>query len=107
MGFDIEWVELVMKCISTTSYVVNTNGGYGRSFKPTRGLRQGDPLSPFLFLMCSDGLSALMRLASKERLLQGAKESRRGPEITHLLFANDCILFGEATRRGQRCSKKF
>ncbi|XP_012477492.1 uncharacterized protein LOC105793109 [Gossypium raimondii] len=107
MGFDIEWVDLVMKCISTTSYVVNTNGGYGRSFKPTRGLRQGDPLNPFLFLMCSEGLSALMRLASKERLLKAAKASRRGPKITHLLFADDCILFGEATARGATVLKEI
>ncbi|KAA3476848.1 reverse transcriptase [Gossypium australe] len=47
-----------------------------------------------------EGLSALMRLAMKEGLLKGAKASRRGPAITHLLFADDCILFEKATRKG-------
>ncbi|KAA3487748.1 reverse transcriptase [Gossypium australe] len=76
--------------------------GRGSNFKPARGLRQGDPLSPFLFLICSEGLSSLMRLAKEEGLIKGARASRRGPEISHLLFADDCILFGEATDKGAR-----
>ncbi|KAA3465999.1 reverse transcriptase [Gossypium australe] len=67
----------------------------GEVFKPSRGLRQGDSLSPFLFLICSEGLSALMRLATRDGLMRGAKASRSGPQISHLLFADDCILFGE------------
>ncbi|KAK5771923.1 hypothetical protein PVK06_048179 [Gossypium arboreum] len=72
----------------------------GVKFQPCRGLRQGDPLSPFLFLICGEGLSSLMRVAAKEGLLKGVKASRNSPPILHLLFADDCILFGEATRRG-------
>ncbi|KAA3467625.1 reverse transcriptase [Gossypium australe] len=102
MGFAESWVDLIMKCISTVSYSVITNGGRGSNFKPARGLRQGDPLNPFLFLICSEGLSSLMRLAKVEGLIKGARASRRGPEISHLLFADDCILFGEATDKGAR-----
>ncbi|KAA3469710.1 reverse transcriptase [Gossypium australe] len=87
-----------MKCISTVSYAVNINGNRGRVFQPTRGLRQGDPLSPYLFLICSEGLSSLIRLAIREGVLKGLKASRRGPLISNLLFADDCILFGEATK---------
>ncbi|KAA3466354.1 reverse transcriptase [Gossypium australe] len=88
--------------LNELSYSVITNGGRGTNFKPARGLRQGDPLSPFLFLICSEGLSSLMRLAKEEGLIKAAKASRRGPEISHLLFADDCILFGEATDTGAR-----
>lgn len=100
MGFLGKWVALIMKCISTVSYAVNINGRRGNIFQPTRELREGDPLSLFLFLICSEGLSSLMRLAMRDSLLKGAKASRRGPEISHLLFADDCILFSEATNRG-------
>ncbi|KAK5840243.1 hypothetical protein PVK06_009132 [Gossypium arboreum] len=89
-----------MRCISTASYAVIINGRRGKLFQPTRGLRQGDPLSPFLFLICNEGLSSLMRLAKNEGLWKGVKMSKRGLEITHLLFADDCMMFGEATERG-------
>lgn len=75
--------------------------GPGRPTHEHFYLGQGDPLRSFLFLMCSEGLSSLMRLALKEGLLRGAKVSRRGLEISHLLFTDDCILFGEASDRGQ------
>lgn len=91
-------MALILKCITTVSNVVNINGGRGKNFESTKGLRQGDPLSPFLSLFCSEGLSSLMRLATKEGLLKGAKASRQGPAVSYLLFVDDCILFGEATR---------
>ncbi|KAA3487156.1 reverse transcriptase [Gossypium australe] len=107
MGFAKDWVGLIMKCITSVSYAVNINGCRGRSFQPTRGLRQGDPLSPFLFLFCSEGLSSLMRSAKDKGLVRGARASRRGPEISHLLFADDCMMFGEATEQGARSMKNI
>lgn len=99
MGFTKEWVDLFMRCISTTSYTVNINRIRGNVFNPTRGLRQGDPLSPFLFLICSEGLSALIRMAINEGMIKEVKANRRGSKVWHLLFADDCILFGKATRK--------
>lgn len=52
------------------------------------------------FSYVAEGLSTLLRLAAEEGRLKGIKASRRGPQISHLLFADDCILFGEATERG-------
>ncbi|KAA3482102.1 reverse transcriptase [Gossypium australe] len=105
MGFDPIWIRSVMNCISTVSYSVLINCQKGDIFHPSRGLRQGDPLSPFLFLMCGEGLSSLLRKVVQEGHLKGVKASRRGPQISHLLFTDDCILFGEANERGARLFK--
>lgn len=105
MGFAPKWVERIMNCISSISYSVAINGSIEERFRPSRGLRfkTRDPLSPFLFLLYGKGLSSLMRLAMQERRLKGVKASRSGPTILHLLFANDCILFGEANNLGCKC----
>lgn len=98
MGFAAKWVDLVMQCVTIISYLVSLNGKVGPSFKSTNGLRQGEPFNPFLFLICSEGLSSLMRLTVRDILL-GVKASRNGSMVSHLLFVEDCILFREATVR--------
>ncbi|KAA3480785.1 reverse transcriptase [Gossypium australe] len=99
MGFDKTWFHMVLKCVSSVSYSVIINGLASESFCPHRGLRQGDPLSPFLFLFCGEGLLSLMRLEKAENIIKGVKASKSGPAIFHLLFRDDCILFAEATER--------
>lgn len=91
MGFKKEWVSLIMWCLDSISYLVILNGKVGEVFRPNRGLCQGDPLSPFLFLVCSERLTILMKLILSEGILKGAKVSRRSLQITHLLFTNDYV----------------
>ncbi|KAA3485159.1 reverse transcriptase [Gossypium australe] len=97
LGFCQEWIILVMRCVCSVSYTVGINEGISESFIPSRGLRQGDPLSPFLFLICAEGLSTLLNEAKKDKLMIGAPIGRERFEINHLLFADDCMLFRDAS----------
>ncbi|XP_059668809.1 uncharacterized protein LOC132313890 [Cornus florida] len=97
MGFDEHWVSLIMECVSTVSYSIIINGESGGLVKPSRGLRQGDPLSPYLFLLCTEGLSTLLHRAHHQNLISGLKLSRYNSPITHLLFADDSLLFRESS----------
>ena len=75
MGFYQRWVDLIMAGIMSTSYSVLVNGVPSGFIKPSRGIRQGDPLSPYIFLLCSEGFFALLRNAVQQRLLHGHQHS--------------------------------
>jgi hypothetical protein len=96
LGFCEKWISLIMNCITTVQYSVFVNGDTCGNIIPTRGLRQGDPLSPYLFLMCAEGFSSLLREAEDNHLIHGVSVCRGGPRVTHLFFADDSILFCKA-----------
>ncbi|KAA3467448.1 reverse transcriptase [Gossypium australe] len=100
LGFHEEWIILVMRCVCSVSYSVSINGCNSDWFSPSRGLRQGDPLSPFLFLICAECLSILIEEAKRKGLMKGAPIGRARFSINHLFFADDCILFGDASHQG-------
>ena len=97
LGFHEQWVALVMMCVTSVTYSIMLNGEQKGFIRPGRGLRQGDPLSPYLFLICAEGLSALLRKAERDSILQGISICRGGPRISHLFFADDSIIFCNAT----------
>ena len=86
-----------MRCVTTVSYSFRINGKISNSFQPLRGIRQGDPLSPYLFLIVVEGLSALIKKSVEEGVLEGIFVCRRGPKISHLFFTNDSLIFCKAT----------
>ena len=95
-GFSNKFTNLIHQCLSTVQYSVLLNGGKCPSFTPSRGLRQGDPLLPYLFIL---GSEVLMRLISREvdhGQLTAVKVSSNAPPISKLCYADDVILFSKA-----------
>ena len=97
VGFQDSWVALIMECIRTVSYSILVNGEPKGFISPSRGLRQGDPLSPYLFLFCAEWLNAIFRKVAMEGEIEGFSLYRNGPKLTHLFFADDCLIFCRST----------
>jgi hypothetical protein len=96
LGFNDKWVDLIMVCVRTVTYSVLINGVPHGLIKPTRGIRQGDPLSPYLFILCAEGLSSILHKAEREGRISGLAIATRGTKINHLFFADDSFLFCKA-----------
>ncbi|KAG7548661.1 Ribonuclease H-like superfamily [Arabidopsis suecica] len=87
-----------MWCITTVQYRVLLNGQPKGLIVPERGLRQGDPLSPYLFILCTEVLIANIRKAEREKLITGIKVANASPSVSHLLFADDSLFFCKANK---------
>ena len=82
-----------MECVTSVQFTLLINGHMSKSFTPAQGLRQGDPLSPYLFLLCANVLSISLKQAETSNTLKGVKVGRNGVSFTHLLFSDDSLLF--------------
>jgi len=97
-GFDQKWITWVKESISTVSYSLLINGEPCGFFKPSRGIRQGDPLSIYIFIICLEWLSFRLSIeAQKPKFGIGFKLSPRNSKIPCLMFADDCLIFSKAT----------
>lgn len=103
MRFNTHWVRLISQCTRTISFQMQVNEELTESFQPKRGLRQGDPLSPYLFIICQNVLSCMIAKAEEAGWLKGVKISRNNVPINHMLFADDNYMFFEANV--QKCKK--
>ncbi|KAH1046990.1 hypothetical protein J1N35_037774 [Gossypium stocksii] len=100
MGFSDRWVENVMHCVTSVSYSIVMNGEVGNLFFSYRDLHQGDPISPYLFLICNERLSTLFRMATTRGALNVFRVNKYTPRITHLFFTDDSLIFGDVTVSG-------
>ncbi|GKV41862.1 hypothetical protein SLEP1_g49342 [Rubroshorea leprosula] len=97
MGFSEKWRKWIQECLRSSSVSVLINGSPTKEFPVSKGIRQGDPLSPFLFLIVAEGLNGLVSAAVEKNLYKGVMVGSGGTTITHLQFADDTIFFGEAS----------
>lgn len=98
MGFATQWVERIMDCLSTATFSILWHGEQVGHIIPQRGLRQGCPLSPFLFLLCAEGFTSLLKRAESNDMIHGVRTASQAPSISHLFFADDNFLFLDATK---------
>ena len=97
LGFHPTWINWVQICITSPTFSILINGSPFGQFTLEIGLCQGDPLSPFLFILGTEALSRLLIRQESQDLLKGIKIACNCAPISHLLFSNDLILFAKAT----------
>lgn len=93
MSFGLRWIGWMLECVSTTRAAVLINGSTTNEFNIYGGLRQRDPLSPFLFILVTKVLHLMLDKAEEMSLIGGIKEVIPGQSFTHLQFLDDTILF--------------
>jgi hypothetical protein len=93
MGFANRWIQLLMTCVRIVTYSILINGQPQGHIVPTRGLRQGDPLSPYFFIICAEALSSLLQYGGRQGSITGVPISRRGTRINHLFLQMTTFCF--------------
>ncbi|XP_038974801.1 uncharacterized protein LOC120106025 [Phoenix dactylifera] len=101
-GVHETWIRWAMSCIRGPSFALLVNGSPSRFFSSSGGLRQGCPLSPLLFIICADALSRFLRQAVMSQELEAYRPVEGAVAISHLLFADDCMLLARSTRQSAR-----
>ncbi|PWA80255.1 reverse transcriptase domain, Reverse transcriptase zinc-binding domain protein [Artemisia annua] len=95
MGFGDKWCAWIGACLQSSSMSVLVNGSPTAEFNLERGIRQGDPLSPFLFILAAEGLNAMVNEAVDRGVFKGIKVGTDNVVVSHLQYADDTIFFGE------------
>ncbi|GJW45433.1 putative RNA-directed DNA polymerase, eukaryota, reverse transcriptase zinc-binding domain protein [Tanacetum coccineum] len=95
MGFSVKWRNWIHSCLNSAHASVLVNGSPTKEFKIERGLRQGDPLSPFLFILAVEALNVALLEATNNNVFHGFHVGKEKVHISHLQFADDALIMGE------------
>lgn len=101
LGFYKDWMTHIMRCVASISYLMGINGFHNSSFVPSRGLRQGDPLSPYLFLLCAKGLFACLVADKKTNKITRVRIDRGSMSINHLFLQMIVSSLGRLQKKEQ------
>jgi hypothetical protein len=96
-GFDNLWVAWIMRLTSSAFFSILVNGVPSQPFSPSRGIRQGDPLSPFLFVIMAEGLGRYIKASVEEGSLKGLPLHNLQPAPSHSQFVDDTLLMNTPT----------
>ncbi|XP_026416325.1 uncharacterized protein LOC113311739 [Papaver somniferum] len=99
LGFNVVWINWLKLCVASVNYQVLTNGAPSQPFSPTRGIRQGYPLSPYIFITFLEDLSRLIHKGIEHKLISGFKICRGAPLVSHSFYADDSLIFLKAKIR--------
>lgn len=89
MSFPPNLIKIIMLCITSVSFSILINGHPTDSFQPKRGIIQGDPLSPYIFILCVEVLSGMIDRAQRNGLISSISIATNAPPISHLLYDDD------------------
>jgi hypothetical protein len=98
LGFTLYFVRMVLKCVTSVRFIVWMSGELLPFFAPTRGLRQRNQMSPYLFLLCGEGFTSLLNFYGGVNVDRGIRVSTRLPWVNHLFFADDSLIFMKAKK---------
>lgn len=102
MGFGVEWILKIMGCVTSVAFAILINSEPSNTIRPSWGLREGDSLSSYLFLLCIESLISLLSKACDSNLITGVKICQCAPNISYLLFADDSVLFYKANMEANK-----
>lgn len=106
IGIPDKMINLVMHRVTSVETNINWNGSRGEFFPPQHGIRQANLISPYLFVLCMDKLSHIIEHEVNQKNRKGVKVGKKGNNISHLMFADDLLLFGEANEKQMKSVTK-